>query len=269
MAGIVVAFKNHNIFTGIWESPWAGLKYFEQMINLPVFYNIVRNTLSLNIMGIVFGFPAPIILALLLNELRQNKVKKLYQSLLYLPHFMSWIILAGIISNLLSPQYGFINHIIKLFGGQPIFFMASSTWWVVIYIISGIWQSAGWGTIIYIAALTGIDQSLYEAAKIDGAGKWKQAIHITLPCLIPTVIIMFILRMGQVVSIGFEQPMAMYNPLVSNVAEVMSTFIYSAGVEQAKYSLTTAIGLFQSVINLFMVLFTNWLSKRLGGDGLY
>lgn len=269
MGGIIIAFKDYNIFEGILRSPWAGLKYFQEMVSLPQFGNIVRNTLMLNLLSIAVQFPAPIILALMLNEVRQKTFKKVSQSLLYLPHFMSWIILAGIISNLLSPQYGIVNHIIQAFGGEPIFFMTDPKWWVFVYVMSGVWQSVGWGTIVYIAALTGLDPSLYEAATMDGAGRWKQTLYITIPCLMPTVVIMFILKMGTVVTIGFEQPMALYNPIVSDYAEVISTYTYSAGVEGGKYSVTTAIGLLQSVINMGMVLLTNWLAKRMGGSGLY
>ena len=269
MGGVMIAFKDYNIFEGIFNSPWAGLKYFHEMVALPQFKNIVRNTLVLNLLSIAVQFPAPIILALLLNEIRQKRFKRVAQSLLYLPHFMSWIILAGIISNLLSPQYGIINHLISFFGGEPIFFMTEPKWWIFVYVISGVWQSVGWGTIVYIAALTGLDPALYEAATIDGANKWKQTIYITIPSLAPTIIIMFILKMGTVVTIGFEQPMALYNPIVSDYAEVISTYTYSEGVEGGKYSVTTAIGLLQSVINMGMVLLTNWMSKKMGGNGLY
>lgn len=269
MGGILIAFKDYNIFQGILQSSWAGLANFKAMLNIPNFWNIVRNTLMLSVLSLIFTFPAPIILALMLNEVRLNKYKKVVQSVLYLPHFMSWVVLVGILSNLLSPQYGLINKLITMMGGEAIFFLADEKWWVVIYIISEIWKTIGWGSIIYLAALTAIDVSLYEAAIMDGANKWKQIIHITIPSLMPTVTIMLILRMGTLVNIGFEHPMAQYNALVSNVAEVVSTYTYTAGIQRGQYTVTTALGLCQSVINLVLVLSTNALSKRLGGDGLY
>ena len=269
MGGILIAFKDYNIFQGILQSPWAGLANFKAMLNIPNFWNIVRNTLMLSVLSLIFTFPAPIILALMLNEIRLNKYKKVVQSVLYLPNFMSWVVLVGILSNLLSPQYGLINKLITMMGGEAIFFLADEKWWVVIYIISEIWKTIGWGSIIYLAALTAIDVSLYEAAIMDGANKWKQIIHITIPSLMPTVTIMLILRMGTLVNIGFEHPMAQYNALVSNVAEVVSTYTYTAGIQLGQYTVTTALGLCQSVINLVLVLSTNALSKRLGGDGLY
>lgn len=269
MFGVIVAFKDYNIFDGVLKSPWAGLKYFKQMIELPNFGQMVRNTLMLNIFSIAVGFPAPIILSLMLNELRSTAYKRISQSLLYLPHFMSWIVLAGIISNILSPQYGIINHILRFFGFNEIFFMTNKVWWVVIYVLSGVWQSVGWGTIVYMAALTGIDQCLYEAATIDGAGKWRQILNVTIPGILPTISIMFIMKMGTIVSIGFEQPMALSNSVVTDVSEVISTYSYTAGVQNGQYSITTAIGLLQSLINMIMVLFTNRLCWKISGSGLY
>lgn len=269
MAGIVVAFKDYNIFKGIAASPWAGLKYFRALFNLPNFSNMVSNTLTLNLLNLVFGFPAPIILALLLNELKSVRFRRVCQSLLYIPHFMSWIVLASIITNLLSPQYGMVNQLIRLLGGTEIFFMADETWWIIIYVISSIWSGIGWGTIVYMAALTGISQELYEAARVDGANRFKQMLHVTLPGIAPTIVIMLILKMGSLVSMGFEQPMALYNPLVSRVAEVISTFSYIMGVERAQYSLTTALGFLQALINMLLIVSANTITKRLGSDGLY
>lgn len=269
MFGVIVAFKDYNIFDGVLKSDWAGFKYFKQMTELPNFVSMVRNTLMLNILSIIVGFPAPIILSLMLNELRSTGYKRVAQSLLYLPHFMSWIVLAGIITNLLSPQYGIINHILRSLGFEEIFFMSDKRWWVAVYVLSGVWQSVGWGTIVYMAALTGIDQCLYEAATIDGAGKWKQMLHVTIPGILPTISIMFIMKMGTIVSIGFEQPMALSNSVVTEVSEVISTYSYTAGVKNGQYSVTTAIGLLQSVINMAMILLTNSVSRKMSGNGLY
>lgn len=269
MGGLVIAFKDYNIFQGIVKSPWAGLKYFKQLFALPNFSNVVRNTLILNLLSLAVGFPMPIILSLMLNEVRSKYFKKFSQSLLYIPHFMSWIVLASIIKGLLATRTGFVNQLITFFGGKEIFFLGNPGWWIVIYVISGIWQSAGWGTIVYMAALTGIDQTLYEAAMIDGAGRLQRMIHITIPGIMPTITIMLIMRMGNLLSIGFEQPMALYNSLVTDVAEVISTYTYTIGIERAQYSLTTAFGFLQSLINMLMIVTANRIVKKLGGEGLY
>jgi putative aldouronate transport system permease protein len=269
MAGLVIAFKDYNVFTGIFESPWSGLDNFVKMVNIPGFWNIVRNTLLLNILTLVFSFPIPVILALMLNELRQVRYKKVVQSVLYLPHFMSWIVLIGIMSNLLSPQYGIVNAVIRQLGGRQIFFLGEKGWWVFTYVVAEVWKTAGWNSIIFLAALSGIDTSLYEAAVMDGANKWRQITNITIPCLMPTITIMLILNLGRIVSIGFEHPMAQYNSLVSDVAQVISTYTYSAGIEGGNFTVTTALGLVQSVVNLAMVLSANKIAKFLGGDGFF
>lgn len=269
MGGLIIAFKDYNIFQGIVKSPWAGLKYFKQLFTLPNFGNVVRNTLTLNLLSLAVGFPMPIVLSLMLNEVQNKYFKKLSQSLLYIPHFMSWIVLASIIKGLLATRTGFVNQLITFFGGKEIFFLGNQGWWIVIYVISGIWQSAGWGTIVYMAALTGIDQTLYEAAMIDGAGRLQRMLHITIPGILPTITIMLIMRMGNLLSIGFEQPMALYNSLVADVAEVISTYTYAIGIERAQYSLTTAFGFLQSLINMLMIVTANRIVKKLGGEGLY
>ena len=269
MGGLVIAFKNYNIFEGIIQSPWNGFENFRAMVDIPNFWNIVKNTLMLSVLTLVFTFPAPIILALMLNEIYSSAYKRVVQSVLYLPHFMSWVVLMGIVTNLVSPQYGIINHFIRFMGGDAVFFLADKKWWIVIYVVAEVWKGIGWGSIVYLAALTGIDVSLYEAAKIDGENKWQQITRVTFPCLMPTVITMLILRMGNLVTIGFEHPMAQYNALVSEVAEVVSTYTYSAGIQRGQYSVTTALGLIQSVINLILVLSTNKIAKLLGEEGLY
>lgn len=269
MYGVVVAFKDYNIFQGVLASPWAGLDNFRDMISLPNFLGVVRNTLMLSGLSLIIGFPVPIILSLMLNELRYAKLKKAVQSVLYIPHFMSWIVLSGIIINLLSPQYGFVNNVLRSLGLDPVFFMAREGWWVVTYVASNIWQSAGWQTIIFMAALSGIDPTLYEVAIVDGANRWQLAWRITIPSILPTIVIMFILRVGRIVTVGFEQPMALYNALVADVAEVISTFIYHVGVQQGRFALTTAIGLAESFVNLLMILAANYLAKKVGEEGLF
>jgi putative aldouronate transport system permease protein len=269
MFGLLVAFKDYNIFKGVFASDWIGLGHFKEMLQLPDFYKIVRNTLMLNIFGLVVGFPAPIILAIMLNEIRSKYFKRISQSLLYLPHFMSWIILGGILYNILSPSYGVINAILRSMGLEEIHFMANSAWWVTVYTLSSVWAGAGWGTIIYLAAMTAIDPHLYEAAVIDGAGRWKKIIHITLPGIMPTVVILLILNVGHMVSIGFEHPFALMNPTVMNVAEVISTYVYTLGIKNGQFGLTTAVGMVQSVVNLILILGANYAARKMGREGLW
>jgi putative aldouronate transport system permease protein len=269
MFGLIVAFKDYNIFKGVFASDWAGLKHLKDMLTIPDFYRIVRNTLMLNVLGLIVGFPAPILLALMLNEIRAKYFKRISQSLLYLPHFMSWIIMGGIIYNLLSPKYGIINSVMRAMGMEEVYFMIEEIWWVIVYTLSSVWAGAGWGTIIYLASMTTIDPSLYEAAVMDGAGRWRKIIHITIPGIMPTVIILLILNIGHMVSIGYEHPFALQNPVVMNISEVISTYIYSAGIKQGLFGLTTAIGMSQAVINLILVLGANYFAKRLGNEGLW
>lgn len=268
MYGVMISFKDFKFSSGIWGSDWVGLKHFKTLFASPDFYMILRNTLLLNLYSIVFSFPFPIFLALLLNELRCPWFKRSVQSILYIPHFLSWIVLGGMVMTIFSPSSGVVNAIIKLFGGEPIYFMIDNFWWPVIFTASGIWQSAGWGTIIYLAAITGIDPELYEAARIDGAGKLRCMMNITLPSIRGTIAIMLILRMGSVMDVGLEQVISLQNPAVREVSEVISTYVYRTGLQGAKYSYTTAIGLFQSVLTMILIVGTNWLVKRLNdGEG--
>ncbi|NOU74740.1 ABC transporter permease subunit [Paenibacillus sp. LMG 31458] len=269
MFGLVIAFKDYNIFKGVFDSDWVGLQHFKDMLQIQDFYRIVRNTLLLNVLGLIVGFPAPIILALMLNEIRAKYFKKISQSLLYLPHFMSWVIMGGIIYNLLSPKYGIVNDLMRFMGMKEIYFMIEETWWVITYTLSSVWAGAGWGTIIYLAAMTTIDPSLYEAAVMDGAGRWKKIVHITLPGIMPTIIVLLILNIGHMVSIGVEHPFALQNPVVTNISDVISTYVYSAGIKQGQFGITTAIGMSQSFINLILVLGANYFAKRFGKEGLW
>ena len=266
MYGLVIAFKNFKFSDGILGSKWVGLEHFRNLLGNADFYKILRNTLLLNLYAIIFSFPAPIILAVLMNELRNERFKKTVQSILYMPHFLSWIILGGLIMNIFSPSTGIVNLIIKMLGGEPRYFMIDSVWWQVIFTASGIWQSAGWGTIIYLAAITGIDPELYEAAELDGAGRLKKMRYITLPCIKGTISIMLILRMGSVMDVGFEQIIALQNDAVLDVSDVISTYVYRVGLQGAQYSYTTAIGFFQSFISLILVVATNMLIKRVNDN---
>lgn len=269
MLGTVMAFQDYKFSTGFFGSKWVGLEHFRRLFTGKNFYTILKNTLLLNAGSVLFGFPVPIILAIFLNEVKLRGFKKISQSIMYLPHFMSWVVLGGILIDLLSPGTGIVNTVIKAFGGEAIYFMGKKEWWPAMFIISGIWQGAGWGTIVYLAAITGIDQDLYEAAYIDGAGKLKQIWYITLPCLRSTIVVMLILRMGSMMDIGFEQVYVLMNPAVRDVAEVISTYVYRVGIEGAQYSYTTAIGLFQSVISCILVFTTNKIARKLNGEGLW
>ncbi|MFD0714226.1 ABC transporter permease [Paenibacillus sp. GCM10027626] len=269
MFGIIIAFKQYNIFQGILESPWNGLENFYEAFRMPAFSNMIKNTLVLNILGLLIGFPAPIILAIMLNELRAKVFKRISQSLLYLPHFMSWIVLGGIVYQILSPKYGIVNEILQWFGLPSVYFMIDKGWWIAVYVLSGIWQGAGWGTILYLATMTTIDPALYEAAVIDGAGRWKRIKHITIPGIMPTMAVLLIFAIGGMVSIGFEHPFALANPVVNDVSTVLSIGIYELGIMRGAYSITTAIGLAQSLVNLVLLLSANYAVRKMGHDGLW
>ncbi|WP_081823965.1 ABC transporter permease [Paenibacillus sp. UNC451MF] len=269
MFGEIIAFKNYRFADGIWGSKWVGLKHFERLFTSPDFFNVLKNTLLLNVYSIVFAFPVPIVLAILLNEVRIEWYKRTIQNLLYIPHFISWVVLGGIVIALLSPSTGIVNTVIKLLGIEPVYFMASNFWWPIVFILSGIWQSAGWGTILYLAAMAGIDPQLYEAAKIDGASKIRRIWHVTLPGIRSTIAILLILRVGQMMDVGFEHIFILQNKAVYEVSNVISTYVYNVGLVGSQYSYTTALGLFQSVIGLILVVSVNKIIKALGENGLW
>jgi len=260
--GLTIAFKDYNFSKGIIGSPWVGLKHFKFLFTFPDFCNILRNTVILSIYNIIFGFPAPIIIAMLLNELRSVVYKRTIQTVIYFPHFLSWVILGGIIIQLLGPNEGLINQIIKYFGYDPVNFMTKSQYFRGIIVSTNILKEAGWGAIIYLAALSGIDTEQYEAAIIDGANRWQKLIYITLPGIMNTIIVMLILRVGYILDVSFEQIYVMYNPTVYDVGDVLSTYIYRMGIQGMKFSLTTAIGLFQSLIGFILIILTNNMSKK-------
>ncbi|WP_169088138.1 ABC transporter permease [Paenibacillus sp. PL91] len=269
MAGEIIAFKNYRFIDGIWGSEWVGFQHFQMLFASLDFWRILRNTLLLNIYSLVFGFPVPILLALLLNEVRREWYKRTVQNLLYLPHFISWVVLGGIVIAILSPSTGVVNLILKQFGIEPVYFMADSTWWPVVYTVSGIWRDAGWGTILYLAAMASIDPQLYEAAKIDGTNKLRQIWHITLPGIRSTIAILLILRMGHMMDVGLEQTLVLQNQSVLDVADVISTYVYRVGLQNMNYSYTTALGLFQSLIGFILVVAVNGLIRRFGERGLW
>lgn len=268
--GEIIAFKDFRIMDGIWGSEWAGLKHFDRLFHDRDFWIILRNTLLLNLYSILFVFPAPIVLALLLNEVRSHWFKRSLQNMLYLPHFISWVVLGGVIISILSPSTGLVNIVLsKVFGIEPIYFMASPFWWPIVFTLSSIWQTAGWGTILYLAAMGNIDPQLYEAAKIDGASKLRQIFHVTLPGIRGTIAILLILQMGKVMDVGFEQVFNLQNSAVFSVADVISTYVYRMGLLGAQYSYATAVGLFQGIIGLILVLLVNKAIKSMGEGGLW
>ena len=263
MAGLLIAFKEFSFSKGILGSDWAGLKYFEFIFfRHPDFYRILTNTLLINFYRIVISMPVPIILALMLNEVTSSAFRRSVQTLIYLPHFVSWVIFGGIIVQFLSPSSGLINGILKSMGLEPVFFLIREDLFRSIIVVSDTWKSAGWGTIIYLAALSGVDPQLFDAATIDGANRWQKIIHITIPSISATIVIIFLLKIGQLLQIGFEQIYVLYNPAVYSTGDVISTYVYRVGIGQGRFSLTTAIGLFQSIIGLILISSANWFSRR-------
>jgi len=269
MYGVLIAFKEYNLIEGVTGSPWAGMKYFNMTFQSPDFWRVFKNTLILSAYKLIFTFPAPIILALMLNEVRCMKFKKTVQTLTYLPHFLSWVVLSGIVINFLSPSSGPVNMIIRELGFDPIYFMGEKKYFRAILVISTIWKEVGWGTIVYLAALTSVDTQLYEAAALDGAGRLRQTISVTLPAIANVVVIMLIMRVGKIINDDFDQIYNMYNPAVYSVADVLSTYIYKMGLEQAMYSYSTAMGLFKNVIAFTLVILTNSISTRVSDYGLW
>ncbi|MEN6314402.1 MAG: ABC transporter permease subunit [Clostridiaceae bacterium] len=268
--GITIAFKNFITFKGILGSEWVGLENFKYFLLDPKFWQVLKNTIEINILQIVFGFPIPIIFALLLNEVWSTKFKKTVQTISYLPHFISWVVAAGIFTSMLQPTTGIVNLLLKsVFGMEPVHFMAIPGYFRPVLIITGIWKGFGMSAVYYLAALSSIDQQLYEAAKIDGAGKLKQTWYITLPGIKNITIVLLVLQVGSLVTIGFEQIFLMYNPLLYELGDVISTYTYRLGIEQARFSLTTAIGLTQSVVNFILVYATNRLAKVVAGWSLW
>lgn len=261
MYGAVIAFMDYRPARGISGSEWVGLENFARFFRSPYFERTLTNTLTINVLNLIFGFPAPIILALLLNEVKCSAFKRVTQTITYLPHFISTVIVCGMITDFCLST-GVFNDIIAFFGGTRSSLLMKNELYRPIYIISGIWQEIGWSSIIYLAALSGVDQQLYEAAKIDGAGKWKQTIHVTLPGIMPVIIIQLILRIGRMMSLGYEKTLLLYSEATYEVADIISTFVYRQGLLQQDYSYSTAVGLFNSVINCLLLFAANFISKR-------
>lgn len=269
MYGILIAFKDYQPFLGFWDSPFVGLKHFERLFNDPNFIVLFRNTLMLAMLNILFFFPLPIVIALMLNELRHHLFKRTIQTLVYIPHFMSWVVVVGIAYIFLTTEGGIVNDLLVYFGWDKINFLASNEWFRTIVTAEVIWKETGWGTIIFLAALSGVDPQLYEAARMDGANRLRQLWHITLPAIRSTIIILLILRLGNFLDTGFEQIFLMLNAMNREVGEVFDTYVYSVGISQGQYSFSTAVGLFKSLIGLVLVVVANHLAKRFGEEGIY
>lgn len=269
--GITLAFRDYQMtLPTIGASPWVGFYHFNKLFASPDFLRVFKNTLVLSGLNFLFGFPAPIILALMINEIRGNVFKRVSQSLSYLPHFISWIILSGIFMEVLSPTKGPVNAIIKALGGEPIFFLGDPNWFRPTMVITNIWKGIGWGSIVYLAALGGINEELYDAARVDGCGRFGRIIHVTLPGIIPTIVIMLILNAGSIVEDNFDQIFNLQNDGVkANVGDVLGTYIYRQGIENWKYSYSTAVEVFRNVIALILVVSTNKISKAVGEYGLW
>jgi putative aldouronate transport system permease protein len=268
MTNIVIAFKNCNIFRGVWGSDWVGIHWFEQAFSSRQFYNVLRNTLVLNLLDLLVGFPAPIILAILLNELRYKLYKRFTQTVVYLPHFLSWIIISGIAVKLFAPQGGIVNNGLEAMGLQSINFLMRNDMWIVTYVMLGVWKTVGWGTIIYLAAITAINPELYEAAEVDGANRFGKIWHVTLPSLRPTIVVLLIMNIGGILGIEFDRPFTLGNALVIQVADVISTMVYRVDIRSFQFSFTAAIGLFQSVIGVAFLLIANTVAKKIGDRGI-
>lgn len=268
MYGIIIAFKDFNPIKGVMKSDWIGLRNFKDFFGSYYFGRILKNTLVISYATIIFGFPAPIIFALLLNEIKNNKFKKITQTISYMPHFISIVVVASLV-HLFTSDKGAVTAVLSLFGMERISLLSKSQYFVPIYVISEIWQGLGWGAIIYLAALAGIDQELYEAAKIDGANRWKQMIHVTLPGISQTIVIMLLLRMASVMNVGYEKIILLYNQGIYDTADVISTFVYRKGLLEYQWSYSTAVGLFNSVINFLTVVLFNKLSRRMTETSLW
>lgn len=269
MGGIVLAFKDYLPALGIMDSPWVGLKHFKQFFNSYQFPITIKNTLKISIYSVLVGFPLPIMLALMVNQMRNGRFKKVFQVITYLPHFISIMVMCGMIIMFLSPSSGLLANFLEKFGVKLPNLLSSPNRFADIYVWSDVWQHIGWDSIIYLAALTGIDPTYYEAATMDGAGKFKKILHIDIPLLLPTAMIMLVLRMGGLLNVGFEKAFLLQNTMNMAGSEIISTYVYKIGMQSMQYSLSTAIGLFNTVINLILLISANWFSKKTTDSGLF
>ncbi|GGH76112.1 putative aldouronate transport system permease protein [Pullulanibacillus pueri] len=269
MYGVIIAFKDYNILLGITKSAWVGFEQFEKLFRTPDFLQVLWNTLLISLYKLVAGFTLPIILSLLLNEVRKIGFKRVTQSIIYLPHFISWVVFAGIITTFLNPVDGLVNYILQLFGHEAIDFLGNSHYFRSVLVSTEVYKTVGWGTIIYLAAISGVNPELYEAAIMDGANKFRQMWHVTLPAIRPVIIILVILSLGSILEAGFQQIYLLYSPLVYDVGDVIDTYVYREGILNANYSFATAAGLFKSMIALILIVTANRIAKRFGQSGLW
>ncbi len=267
--GLVIAFKNYNVAKGILGSPWVGLKWFQLFIENPMFYRLFKNTFLLGFYSILWGFPAPILLALLLNEITHARFKRLVQTVSYLPHFISIVIIVGMLKTFASIDNGLFNQVMAFMGKEPVNFFAEAEYFRTLFVASDIWQQAGWGSIVYLAALSGVDEQMYEAALMDGANRWHKLWYITLPSLVPTITILFIMRVGHIFGANFEKVLLMQNPQTYAMSDVISTYVYREGIEGGRFSYTSAVGLFMSIISFIFLYTTNKLSKKFSENSLW
>ncbi|GIP35377.1 sugar ABC transporter permease [Paenibacillus sp. J2TS4] len=269
MYGVQIAFKNFIAAKGIWASDWIGFVHFKRFFDSYYFWRLIWNTLGISLYQLAIAFPIPLLLALLINEVGNRSFKRIVQTVTYAPHFLSTVVMVGLIFIFLSPQNGIINHLIVFFGGEPISFMTESKWFKTIYVFSGVWQGMGWSSIIYLAALSGIDPSLHEAARVDGASRLRRIWHINLPGIMPTVVILLILNVGQIMGVGFEKIYLMQNNLNIESSDVISTYVYTQGIVGAQYSFAAAVGLFNSVINVILLVTVNKIAKKVNETSLW
>lgn len=267
MYGIIMAFQDFTVFKGYTGSPFVGLKHFQRLFSGPLFYRLFKNTFMVGVLDFLFSFPAPLIFALILNEVRKVRFKSVVQSISYLPHFIPLVVMVGIIFELFG-SYGIINSLLSSLGMEPISFFTKSEWFLPLYIGSGVWKTIGWGSIIYMGALTNIDSTLYEAADMDGANRWHKMWHVTLPSLRPTVVTLFILNAGGIMQVGFEKVFLMSSPATYEVSDVLSTYVYRQGILNSDFSYSAAVGLFNNIVALLFVLLANKIAKKLGEEGI-
>ena len=269
MYGAQIAFKDYKFNLGIIRSPWVGFEHFQYLFSLRSFKEIFRNTILISTYKLLFGFPAPIILAILLNELRIIPYKKAVQTISYLPHFLSWVILGAIFTQLLSPSTGAVNILLTKLGFEPIFFLGDKSWFRSVLVFTSVWKGVGWGSIIYLASIAGINPEIYEAAIVDGAGRMRRIWHVTLPGLTPVITILLIFAIGRLTLDDFDQIFNLYNPSVYSVGDVISTYTYRKGLIELQYSFSAAVGLFQNVISLALIVIVNWVTKRFNEYGIW
>lgn len=268
MWGIRIAFYKYNVFTGLENSPFVGLQHFMVFFNSPVAWTVIKNTIIISLQGLLINWPATIVFALLLNEIRFPKYKRVVQTVSYLPHFLSVVVICGMINSFLQPGTGAINLIIEAMGGESIYFMAKSEYFRPIYMLSGLWSGLGWGTIVYLAAISSVDPGLYEAARLDGAGRWRQMWNITIPSIAPTIVTMLILKMGDILDSQLGKILLLQHDATNDVSEVITSYVYKVGIGQANYSFSAAIGLWQAITNLVLVLITNFIANKVNDSGI-